>query len=539
MKAFRKYFGDEGARSAWVGVGAPILGLVVVIIALAVALIANFARQQDRVYVENTQRLVTRALNARGEGLVGMTIDFANWDTAFANVSARWNETWVKENIYSSVADAMFVLRADGVVGHAWFAGEVADPTALQAVSIASVISIPDLRRLARAPTPGETGAYTYATLNGRLIVIAVSPVTVEDSTLRRNQARVGGFDYIAAVDVLDDREFAAFAAGLDLGALAIASPEAPSRGMVHQPVVAANGDPVAVLEWVNASPGAIAFQRLIWPVVLGLLLVGALTVLIARRLVARQIEAIATAKAAQESSLEKSEFLGRVSNELRTPLVAVIGYAELIQEETVSAAARADAQRIIDAARALSTMLSHILDQSRIDADNVPLKCEVVPVAGMLAEVQGIIHPVAHAAGVRITVSQEAVATYAFADYARLRQCLTNIVGNAVKFSPRGGNVRLRARLAHEDGADVIVIEISDSGLGIAAEEMPAIFRPFAQANAAVGAVYGGTGLGLSIARALAREMGGDIAAISAPGEGSTFYLRVPAATAQALSAA
>lgn len=539
MKAFRKYFGDEGARSAWIGVGAPILGLVVVIIALAVALIANFARQQDRVYIENSQRLVTRALNARGEGLAGMTIDFANWDAAFANISARWNETWVKDNIYSSVADAMFVLRADGAVRHAWFAADVGAPEALQAVSIEATIAIPDLRRLARAPTAGETAAHTYTTLDGRLILIAVSPVTVEDDALRKSQARVGGFDYIASVDVIDDREFAAFAAGLDLGALALAAPDAPSHAMVRHTIQAANGDPVAVLEWRNAAPGATAFQRQIGPVVLGLLLIGALTVLIARRLVARQIEAIASAKAAQESSLEKSEFLGRVSNELRTPLVAVIGYAELIQEETLSPSARADAQRIIDAARALSTMLSDILDQSRIDADAVPMKLEVIPVAGMLAEVQGIIHPVARAAGVQITVSQDAVAAYAFADYARLRQCLTNLVGNAVKFSPRGGVVQLRARLAHEDGADTIVIEVSDSGLGIAAEEMPVIFRPFAQANAAIGAVYGGTGLGLSIARALAREMGGDISAISAPGEGSSFFLRVPAATARALSAA
>ena len=84
-----------------------------------------------------------------------------------------------------------------------------------------------------------------------------------------------------------------------------------------------------------------------------------------------------------------------------------------------------------------------------------------------------------------------------------------------------------------------MIQIEISDSGLGVAADELGVIFRPFTQANAGVGAVYGGLGLGLSIAQSLAREMGGDVSAVSAPGEGSIFYLRVPTVAAHALSAA
>jgi signal transduction histidine kinase len=216
-----------------------------------------------------------------------------------------------------------------------------------------------------------------------------------------------------------------------------------------------------------------------------------------------------------------------------------VIGYAELIQEDTDSPAANEDAQCIIDAARQLGVMLNDIIDQSRIDAGHMQLKPEVLPVAGMLAEIQGLMHPIARAAGVDVTISQEAVACYAYADHARLRQCLLNIVGNAVKFSQRGAAVRLRARLAREAERDVIVLEVRDTGIGIRAEEMPVIFRPFGQANGAIGAVYGGTGLGLSISRALARDMGGDISVVSAPGEGTTFYLRVPAATARALSAA
>lgn len=535
MRAFWEQWNDENARRAWIGVGAPILSLVAVIIALAIAAFAGVARQQDVAFAENTQRLAASAAQGRAESLAAMMIEYANWDAAVANITTAWDGQWVQENIYSSIADAMFVFRPDGAVRHAWFADDVDDPAMLQAGVIEAAIAIPQLRGLARADAPGETAARTHAIVNGRWVVIAVAPVTPEDDSVRIRQARNGGQDFIAAVDVAEPRELAVMGAALGLKSIAFTPETGAARGLVRQLVRAANGDPVGALEWRHAYPGAIAFQRQVWLIIFGLLGTGVLTILIARRLVSRQIEAITSAKAALEASHDKSEFLARVTSELRTPLNAVIGYAELIQEEAQSAVARDDAQRIIVAARELSTMLNDIIDQSRIDVGKVSLKLEVVPVAGMLAEVQSLMHPVASAADVDIVVSQEAAAAYAYADYARLRQCLMNIVGNAVKFSPRGGVVRLRASLQ----GDAIQIEVSDSGLGIGEEEMPAIFRPFSQANAAIGAVYGGAGLGLSIAHALARQMGGDISVVSARGEGSVFYLRVPTATARALSAA
>lgn len=535
MRALWKHLSDENARRAWIGVGAPILSLVVVIMALAVATFAGFARQQDQDFAANTRRLAASAAHGRAESLTAMMIEYANWDAAYENITTTWNGPWVAENIYSSVADAMFVFRADGTVRHAWFANDAADRDTLQAGAIEAAIAIPQLRGLARADAPRDTAARTHALINGRWVVIAVAPVTMEDDAVRTRQARNGGHDFIAAVDVVGPKELATMGVSLGLKSISFTPATGGVEHMVRQPIHAANGDPIGALQWRHAHPGAATFQRQVWFVVFGLLGIGVLTILVARRLVSRQIEAITDAKAALEASHDKSEFLARVTSELRTPLNAVIGYAELIQEETASHVARDDAQRIIVAARELSTMLSDIIDQARIDVGKVNLKLEVVPIAGILAEVQGLMHPVASAAGVDISVSQEAAAAYAYADHARLRQCLMNIVGNAVKFSPRGAGVRLRASL---QGAS-IQIEVSDSGLGIAEEEMGLIFRPFSQANAAIGAVYGGAGLGLSIAHALAREMGGDISVVSARGEGSVFYLRVPTASARALSAA
>jgi signal transduction histidine kinase len=270
----------------------------------------------------------------------------------------------------------------------------------------------------------------------------------------------------------------------------------------------------------------------------LGLLLIGALAVLVARRLVMRQVSALAHASAALEASRSKSEFLTRVSHELRTPLDAIVGYAELIEEESEIAATREDAGRIVMAARQLAHLINDIIDQSRVDAGRMKFYPEPLPIAGMVAEVHGLIRPSAMAAGVNFTSSSEAGAGFAFADHVRLRQCLLNILGNAVKFAG-GGSVSLRALLDNTRTQPMVLFIVKDTGIGMSQADIAEIFRPFGQANAEIGKKFGGTGLGLSIARELALAMGGDISVVSEPGEGATFTLAGPAATAQSLKTA
>jgi len=218
--------------------------------------------------------------------------------------------------------------------------------------------------------------------------------------------------------------------------------------------------------------------------------------------------------------------------------LNVIIGYAEIIQEETESPSARSDAERILSAARHLNLLLSDILDQSRLDADRINVKREVLPVAGMVAEAHGLMRPTARTAGVNLTVQPSAAANYVVADHVRLRQCLLNLIGNAVKFAPRG-NVSIKTRVVEREAGDVVVFDIADDGIGIAKAEQENLFQPFSQANAQIGQIYGGAGLGLSIARDLARAMGGDITLVSDLGEGATFSLSVPVASPKALKAA
>ena len=527
------------ARRAWIGVGVPILVLVAVIIALAVATFASFARDQDHAFEQTSTTLVANGLQGRARAAGDVGLDYANWQATLENVSERWNQTWVEGNIYSSVAEGMILFRANGEVRYRWFDEEFEQQSeALADAAVQAAIRVPNLRRLARAPDLDETVAYTYARLGEDLIVIAVIPVTPEDDAARMSYNPLRGYDYLAVIEVITAEDLARASVSMSLQDFSFTSTPQLSADTIAYPVTAVDGRPVGELQWRHTHPGAASFSRRIWPVVFALVCIGILTVLIARRLVASQIGAVAHAEAALESSRLKSEFLARVGHELRTPLNGIIGYAEIIHEENDSPTIRADAERIVAAARHLNHLLGDILDQSRIDAGRLKLNSEVLPVVGLLSEVQGLVRPSARSAGVTLTVQPSAAASFVFADHHRLRQCLLNLVGNAIKFSPRG-NVAIKTRVDSRPDGDMVVFDIVDNGIGIAKSDLPNLFEPFSQANASVGETYGGTGLGLSISRDLARAMGGDVVVTSELNQGSTFSLSVPVASAQALRAA
>lgn len=116
----------HAARQAWVGIGAPILGLVLVTIVLAVATFAGFSREQDRAFERSSSRLVASAVEGRARAMRSVTLDYANWTDAYNAITVAWRQDWVDSNIYSTVADSMFVIRANGTVRYAWFGDAIA-----------------------------------------------------------------------------------------------------------------------------------------------------------------------------------------------------------------------------------------------------------------------------------------------------------------------------------------------------------------------------------------------------------------------------
>lgn len=530
---------DDGLGRAWIGVGVPILGLIFIVIMLSIAMLAGFAREQDRAYAEATERLVAGSTDARGQALASVALDYANWDDAYQAVTVSWDQDWVEDNFYTSVADGMILFRADGVVRYTWFSEDYTDEAAdAQSIGVVAARAIPNLRRLAAAASLQDTMTRTMTRLDGRLVIIGVAALTPEDNAARVQ--RPGGEDFLAIIDIVESDRLAEVGAALDLDGLHFTTATSGGDNDTLQHILTdPGGRVIGALRWRHAHPGPAAFSRQIWPVIIGLLCIGALAILVARLLVTRQMRTMSNARAALETSKSRSEFLTRVSHELRTPLNAIVGYAELIQEDTKSQESRGDADRILSAARHLSHLLNDIIDQSRIDSGRIKFSYEVLPVAGMLAEVQGLLGSSARAAGVHLNVSPSPLAGFVYADHVRMRQCLLNIIGNAIKFSPRGASVVVRTRLETAGAHKMVVIDVIDTGIGIDKSDLDHIFRPFGQASAGIGRSFGGAGLGLSIARDLAREMGGDVTAVSALGEGSTFSLFIPATASDALHAA
>jgi PAS domain S-box-containing protein len=258
----------------------------------------------------------------------------------------------------------------------------------------------------------------------------------------------------------------------------------------------------------------------------------------LARREVERLLEESERARAdaeaaraeAEAANRSKSEFLAVMSHELRTPLNAIGGYADLMEmgiRGPVTAQQREDLGRIQNSQRHLLGLINEVLNYARIETGNVHYDVADVPVREALAAAESLVAPQARARGHALAVADVSPALSVRADPEKLRQILVNLLSNAVKFTDAGGRVEIAC--AEADGR--VLISVIDSGIGIPAEKLEAIFDPFVQVRSDLTRPHDGTGLGLAISRDLARGMGGDLTAESTPGAGSAFTLILPRA--------
>jgi PAS domain S-box-containing protein len=232
----------------------------------------------------------------------------------------------------------------------------------------------------------------------------------------------------------------------------------------------------------------------------------------------------------AEEANRAKAEFLANMSHELRTPLNAIAGYADLLLlgvRGALSEAAQADVERMRRSGQHLLSLINDILNFARIEAGELQYQLESVSVAGLLADLEALVTPQVAQRGLAY-VSADGPEAHAWADAEKARQIVLNLVTNAIKFTEPGGTITV----GYEAGADGVLIRVRDTGRGIPPEQIGRIFDPFVQVDRHLTAEsQQGVGLGLAISRDLARGMGGDLAAESTPGQGSTFTLRLPAA--------
>jgi signal transduction histidine kinase len=234
----------------------------------------------------------------------------------------------------------------------------------------------------------------------------------------------------------------------------------------------------------------------------------------------------------AESASRTKGRFLANMTHDLRTPLNIVIGYSELLMDDAKSqgrASVVDDLGKIRYAAQHLLSLIGNILDLSKIEAGRVQLHVEPFDVASLVADIAVAIRPLIEKNGNVLQVTAPERLGVSHGDSTKTRQCLLNLLSNAAKFTNRGTITLTAGREAGPNG-DRIRFAVSDTGIGLSADQLSRIFEPFVQADASTTMKFGGTGLGLSISRELCRLMGGDIAVQSTPGVGSTFTMDLPA---------
>lgn len=241
-------------------------------------------------------------------------------------------------------------------------------------------------------------------------------------------------------------------------------------------------------------------------------------------------VELAARSTEAEQANNAKSRFLAAMSHELRTPLNAIIGFADLMHDGRlgpVSEQHRESLDDIRSSARHALGLINEVLDLARIESGRIMLDIQSIDAVGVVSAAIDSLRPLASERNLDVTLEAQSIDNVLL-DPARVRQVVLNYLSNAIKFTPEGGLVQVR--VLHE--ADELVLEVIDTGGGVAAGDQERVFGEFEQLH---GAAYGGTGLGLAVTKRIIEAQGGAVGVRSTPGHGSTFYARLPAVAAPA----
>lgn len=242
----------------------------------------------------------------------------------------------------------------------------------------------------------------------------------------------------------------------------------------------------------------------------------------------AREHELQATNRQLEKANRLKSQFLATMSHELRTPLNSIIGFSELLEDETYGALNSRQVKyvgNIVVSSKHLLQLINDILDLAKVESGTVGIHPEILSLSAAMSVVKSVVEPLATKKDIGLTIELDEEVDTITADPARLKQILYNLLSNAIKFTPTGGKVSITAKASNGD----VEISVTDTGIGIGEKDQQRIFSEFLQVEGSYARKYEGTGLGLALTRKLVELHGGRIWVESSPGKGSCFTFSIP----------
>jgi len=532
-----RFVSRQQGRPAAGGIVPLAIAAALVILASAAGLLIHAERSINNLTEAREAHLLQQGIERRLARLNSDTAYVAIWNETYRRSMAGFDRRWLHENFGEYLHRHMghnitVVARPGGEVIYASLDGEAVSPERLSQFILAARPLIATLQKKSARTAGGQAASldpvdYRHERSVMRtpdMAYLAVAGIVAPEPGY---QGPVDpGNPHIVVSALRLDRAFISDL-GADYGLRGLSLDPAPLGSETALTLRGLHGQPIARLTWKPLHPGQKVLMDARWTFLsVGLCLLLLTTLLMLRiRVVARDLDQ--SARAARAADHAKSVFLANMSHEIRTPLNAVLGMAQVMAGDDLSARQRQRLSLIGESGQVLLGVLNDVLDLSRIEAGQLAINAAPFELDSLLEGAVNGFAGQAAAKGLGLHIDlPDSLSGWWRGDAQRIRQILSNLVSNALKFT-EAGHVTVSVTAA-DDG---LAFTVDDTGPGIEPAVLARLFGRFAQADDSSTRRHGGAGLGLAISRELADLMGGSLTAVSIPGEGSRFSLRLPLA--------